>query len=146
MVGHGLGCYVDGETEDTWAVTAESAEQRICYLMNQSATELDVFQINQDGADAWPESFWIPQLEKFLAGGGCDAEIPARTACPNATVGPADSWSVGGDAPGCCVSSSSRVGAYCDQACAEAECAAAPGMAWKPENYSTHPYECCKTR
>ena len=37
-------------------------------------------------------------------------------------------------------------GAYCDQACAEAECAAAPGMAWKPENYSTHPYECCKTR
>ena len=69
VVGHGLGCYVDGATEDTWAVTAESAEQRICMLMNQSALELDMFQINMNGVDVWPEPWWIAQLEKFLGGG-----------------------------------------------------------------------------
>ena len=67
-------------------MTAESAEQRVCMLMNQSAVELDIFQINMNGVDVWPEPFWIEQLEKFLGGGSCEAEIPERTTCPNATV------------------------------------------------------------
>ena len=97
VMGVGLGCWVDDRTNNTWAVTARSAHPRICYLMNQSVTEIDMFRLRQgvrkNGAPLpdWPERFWIPALERFMSGGSCDAEIPTRTVCPNASIGPANS-------------------------------------------------------
>jgi hypothetical protein len=95
----------------------------------------------------FPEPFWIPVLERYMAGGGCAAPIPAPLpSCPNATVGVPKSWLPGGDA-GCCTAKSKRVGAdghtsVCNVSCAMAECASAK-MVWRPENYSVHSYECC---
>ena len=147
-LGMGLGCWIDDRTNGTWAVTAESAAQRICYAMNRSVQELAFFRLNQDAtepAKAFPEPFWIPQLERYMAGGGCELQLPKKTVCPTATVGPPDSWYAGGDAPHCCISSAARAGgSHCNKSCAQAECAATPDMHWQPENYSTHPYECCR--
>ena len=146
-LGMGLGCWIDDRTNGTWAVTAESAAQRICYAMNRSVQELAFFRLNQDAtepAKAFPEPFWIPHLERYMAGGGCELQLPKKTVCPKATVGPPDSWYAGGDAPHCCISSAARAGgSHCNKTCAQAECAATPDMHWQPENYSTHPYECC---
>jgi hypothetical protein len=116
-------------------------------LMNQSVHEIDMFDLRQDPTQPttknFPEPFWIPVLEKFMAGGGCAATFPAKAVCPNATTGPANAWASADDA-GCCVSSSDRGGGvHCNVTCAEAECAAAKGWKWKSENYSVHPYECC---
>ena len=41
---------------------------------------------------SFPEPFWIPQLQKFTAGGGCEIVVPAAPVCPNASVGPSNSW------------------------------------------------------
>jgi hypothetical protein len=147
VIGHGLGCWIDAHTNGTdhWSVTATSAEQRVCYLMNQSATEIDMFTIKQDAKARFPEPFWIAPLEKFMSGGSCVAELPMHTKCPKATVGPPDSWQLSDEDKHCCISSARRgPDAVCNKACAEAECAADPGMFWKPENYSIHPYECCR--
>jgi hypothetical protein len=57
-----------------WDRTAESAELRVCALMNASVTEIDMFRLAPE--QNWPESFWIPQLEKFVAGGGCIVKPP----------------------------------------------------------------------
>ena len=147
VLGVGLGCWVDGRTNQTWSTTPISASQRACYLMNQSVQEIEMFTIRQGQADArlnFPEPFWIAPLRQYMSGAGCAAEIPQRTVCPKATVGPADSWVPGGDAPHCCVSFAKRGDAVCNRTCAQAECAADPGMVWKPENYSIHPYTCCR--
>ena len=147
VLGAGLGCWIDSRTNNTWSITPQSAIERVCMLMNQSVTEIDMFDLHQDLTQArnrqFPEPFWIPVLEKFMAGGGCDATFPRKPSCPNATTGPANAWQAGDDA-GCCVSSSNRgQGAHCNITCAQAECAAAAGWKWRPENYSSHPYECC---
>ena len=80
-----------------------------------------------------------------MGGGGCEIPLPERTVCPNATVGQkVGTWLPGGG-PHCCVSFARRDGGqHCNTSCAEAECAADPGMVWQPENYSTHPYTCCR--
>lgn len=145
ILGVGLGCWIDSRTNGTWNVLAESARDRVCLLMNRSVEEIDMFLIKQGQptpAANFPEPFWIAPLQRFMAGGGCVARVPKAIICPNATVGPADSWTPGGD-PGCCTSSSRRASnATCDEACAQRECAAA-NMVWRPENYSVHPFECC---
>ena len=146
MVVTGLGCWIDHAIANTWSTSAISAEQRICMLMNQSVDEIAMFVLRQGQTNKllnFPEPFWIPQLEKFMSDETtCEAVIPARTKCPVATVGPKDSWTLGGD-PGCCESNDHRGPVeYCNQQCAMKECANA-GMYWKPENYSIHPYECC---
>ena len=68
----GLGCWIDSRTNNTWAVTPESAADRVCALMNHSVQEIDMFAINQGQATPTrpdsPEPFWIPQLEKFMTG------------------------------------------------------------------------------
>jgi len=71
-VGLGIGPDFDG---DTWDTTELSAEQRICKLMNDSVLEIDMFDL--EPGQGYPRDFWIPQLEKFMAGGGCDAEPPS---------------------------------------------------------------------
>jgi hypothetical protein len=73
--------------------------------------ELDIFILSQGHADAlknFPYNFWTPQLEKFVAGGGCpmpyldpDPMVPAG-ACPAASAGmPIYSWVPGGEMAGC---------------------------------------------
>eukprot|EP00039_Didymoeca_costata_P014603 m.237650 g.237650 ORF g.237650 m.237650 type:complete len:435 (+) comp16057_c0_seq35:117-1421(+) len=145
-LGAGLGCWIDYRTNNTWAVTAISAEQRICVLMNQSVQEIDMFVLKQGNPvkeQNFPESFWIPNLERYMRGGGCIPDIPKPPVCPNAIVGPANSW-VPGDDQGCCISFGHRgTNLTCNESCAQAECAKAK-MYWKPENYSSHPYECCQ--
>eukprot|EP01051_Picozoa_sp_SAG22_P015228 SAG22_NODE_1962_length_3242_cov_2.053452_2_plen_442_part_00 len=151
-LGAGLGCWVDSRTKGTWNLKPESATDRVCLLMNQSIPEIDMFILKPIGSPIpFPEPFWIPALERYVAGGGCEAKVPAPLpTCPNASVGAKNTtWEPGGDS-GCCISSSRRPvktglpPTRCDISCAKAECAAA-GMIWKPENYSTHPYECCHT-
>ena len=130
----GLGCWNDSRTDGTWNLTPESAEQRVCMLMNESVNEIDMFILSPE--KGFPLPFWIPQLERFVAGGGCDAQFPAKTVCPT------PAWAPGGGA-GCCESSERRgPNVTCSIACAKAECAKA-NMAWRPENFSSHPYECC---
>lgn len=153
VIGMGMGCWKAPALHGEWSTTALSAQQRVCLLMNRSdefAPELDMFTIRQNQTDPdygnWPEPFWIKPLKQWMGGGGCTIELPERTICPNATVGDkTTSWLPGGDRPHCCVSYARR-GAedVCNKTCAEAECAADPGMFWLPENYSTHPYTCCK--
>ena len=142
----GLGCWIDSRTNGTWNIKAQSATDRVCAIMNHSVQEIAMFllrQGEQEPAANFPEPFWIAPLQRFMAGGGCDARLPDNITCPHASVGPPGSWGPGGDA-GCCESSSRRAGnVTCDEACAMAECAAA-GMVWHPENYTVHPFECCR--
>jgi hypothetical protein len=116
-LGVGLGCWVDSQTNGTWSTQAASAEERICAVMNASVTELDMFLLDQSGkkrhpgvgwlyADA-PEPFWIKQLEKFMAGGGCEPKLSPSVQCPAASVGPKDSWRPASDAT-CCESDGKR--------------------------------------
>ena len=112
-------------------------------------SEIDMFILKPSATPPFPEPFWIPVLERYMAGGGCVAKIPAPLpTCPNASVGSRkSSWVPGGDA-GCCTATSKRIDAnghpaHCNVTCAMAECANAKGMVWRPENYSVHPYECC---
>jgi hypothetical protein len=148
ILGAGLGCWIDNRTRGTWNVKPESARERICLLMNRSVQEIDMFILEQAHHDsppgaAFPELFWIPELEKFMAGGGCDAVMPPPMVCPAASIGPNTSWVAGSDA-GCCTSRSMRgTRGICNVSCAVAECAAAK-MVWKPENFHRHPYECCR--
>ena len=50
---------------------------------------------------------------------------------------------------GCCETSATRgPHLFCNETCAQSECEAAGKGAteswyWRPENYSSHPYECC---
>jgi hypothetical protein len=142
----GLGCWVSSQTQG-WSTTAQSAEQRVCQLMNRSITELDMFRLKPP---QWPEAFWIPQLEKFVAGGGCEPAPPPPSLCP------ADGW-VGCGPPGCpsadcCDVSYAGVnmsrcakGVASHEECAKAQCLASTTKIskWVPENYSQHWFTCC---
>ena len=131
----------------TWAGRFQ-AEARVCALANQSVEEIAMFEIRQGDprhghGTNFPETFWIPQLERFMSGAGCDADIPPVLHCPTATVGPVQSWTVSASDGGCCEAHGYRgPGETCNASCAEKECATAH-MFWKPENYSVHPYTCC---
>ena len=149
-LGAGLGCWIDSRTKGTWNVKPQSAIDRVCLLMNKSVDEIDMFVLRPTATPSpFPEPFWIPVLERYMGGGGCDAKVPAPLlSCPNATVGPRESW-VNGGGEGCCTSHSLREDPsqpgrelHCDVECAQEECAAA-NMVWRPQNYSIHPYECC---
>lgn len=160
-IGAGLGLYncttssgCTSEPHPPWNLTPQSAKDRICALMNHSFTELDMFILSQSSSDPYknyPYDFWIPELERFMAGGGCPlpkiSSGPRDPSCPAAGPGmPADAWQPGGD-PGCCVSSEKRDGEppkTCDVDCAKKECTTAGGSwYWKPFNYTVHPFECC---
>ena len=115
VLGAGLGVWNESDTVGTCAsavprsiwlaltapwfagnVKPESAKQRICLLMNRSVQELDMFILSQGvPGRSFPEPFWIPQLQKFTAGGGCEIVVPAAPVCPNASVGPSNSWVYG---------------------------------------------------
>eukprot|EP00038_Savillea_parva_P011118 m.195216 g.195216 ORF g.195216 m.195216 type:complete len:454 (-) comp19427_c0_seq1:180-1541(-) len=135
-LGVGMGCWIDSRTNNTWSITPQSAVDRVCALMNASVTEIDMFDISPD--KGFPEPFWIPQLEKYMAGGGCPFTPPPPIVCPQ----PSSAWHPGGP-DGCCESSANRgPGDNCNVTCAKDECAAAK-MHWLPENFSSHPYTCC---
>ena len=51
--------------------------------MNHSVLEIDMFRLNPSSDTSkgpWlgEEEFWVPQLQKFMAGGGC--AVPPRRA------------------------------------------------------------------
>ena len=114
----------------------------------------------------WPEPFWIPQLERFVAGGGCDVPPPPPPSGP--AVGcPAPGWirehavgsgsgsgsgAVGSpEAEGCCTLLSAdlnRTGCgspLSPERCAHQQCDDSPTKVkvWKPKDYNHHPYTCC---
>ncbi len=153
VIGVGLGCWSDHTNKGNWSTTAASAEQRVCFLMNQShlfAPELDMFRIEQSTAavapvNNFPEPFWIKPLQQWMSGRGCtNAIIPPKPSCPVPTVGsPNSTWLPGGNEQHCCVSFSYRGrNQSCDAACAKKECLAA-SMEWKFVDLSSHPYTCC---
>jgi hypothetical protein len=49
-IGAGLGVW-NGSDVQPWDLSAKSAEERICALMNHSFTELDMFILSQGSAD-----------------------------------------------------------------------------------------------
>ena len=61
----GLGCWTDSQLKGSWSLTAKSAEQRICALMNQSVQEISMYDLQQPGPGipaggaSAPEPFWI---------------------------------------------------------------------------------------
>ena len=53
---------------------------------------------NTDPLKNFPYDYWIPQLEKFMAGGGCPLPEGVTVSCPAAGAGfPKDAWKPGGD-------------------------------------------------
>ena len=44
--------------------------------MNDGVLEIDMFDL--EPGQGYPRNFWIPQLEKFMAGGGCQSETPTE--------------------------------------------------------------------
>jgi hypothetical protein len=86
VLGVGLGCWVDSRTNGTWNVQPASAKDRVCLLMNRSVQEIDMFILSQGKTPGsrpggypvtFPEPFWIPELKKFVAGGGwCAVTLP----------------------------------------------------------------------
>jgi hypothetical protein len=91
-LGVGLGCWVDPSLNQTWNLTPESAEERVCKLMNESVQEIAMFVLSQGVAGAphqlFPEPFWIAPLERFMRGEACDARVPRAPKCPVSPVGP----------------------------------------------------------
>ena len=88
VLGVGLGCWVNDETNHSWNTKAVSAEQRVCLLMNVSVNEIDMFILRQRPGIPktleYPEDFWIPVLERYMGGGGCDAQTPPQLpSCPS---------------------------------------------------------------
>ena len=133
-VGLGLGVWNDSEVAaNPWNLEPASAKERICSALNHSFVELDLFILSQGDPDPtknFPAPHWIPELERFMAGGSCAETVPDTIACPKASAGHggASEWLPGGDA-GCCTSSEKRgtLGhpLSCNETCAQAECAAA---------------------
>ena len=147
-LGVGLGCWVDSSLNSTWNLTPESAEDRVCKLMNESVQEIAMFSLRQGGAEpSSPEAFWIAPLERFMRGESCDAKLPTPTKCPTGQVWPplppGNAWHQGGYVTDwdCCTTSSDRgAGHECNASCAQGECAAA-GMYWRSLN--NEPFTCC---
>ena len=145
-LGAGLGCWVDSKTNNTWSTTSESAELRVCALMNASVPEIDMFRLAPELN--WPEPFWVAQLERYMKGGGCELPPVPASQCP-AEAG----WATSGDGS-CCSIHFADVdrnaggcvgGKQSAEACAKAQCenSKTPINTWKPLNYSSHPYTCC---
>ena len=91
-IGAGLGVWNDSRTAHTWNLTPKSAEDRICALMNHSFQELDMFVLRQGSTDPtknFPYDFWVKQLERFMAGGGCPLPAGTTLSCPT------DAWKPG---------------------------------------------------
>ena len=89
-LGVGLGCWVSAELNDTWNLTPEAAEDRVCKLMNESVQEIGMFSLSQGAGrhePIAPELFWIAPLERFMLGGSCAAKVPTPTKCPVTAVG-----------------------------------------------------------
>ena len=151
-VGIGLGVWNDSRTAHTWALTSESAEQRICILLNQSVRELDLFRLKfdpQSGDVVWPYPFWIPQLERFMKGGGCVPPPLPPSECPGQGGWVRSSVAVPGHSGVVCCSLSSKAEnrTACDvksshEACAEKQCTST-GRVWVKRDYSHFPYTCC---
>ena len=142
----------------SWTLTPQSAQDRICAAMNLSVQEIAMFDLRTTGpAPLAPEPFWIKPLEIFIGGGRCDAKITAPRVCPNASrtgTGPATAWSRANDGSpwiphgftGCCEANGQRGAGWpiCSESCARAECDATSGMIWVLQNFSKHPYLCCR--
>ena len=139
-LGAGLGCWVDSTTNNTWSTTAESAELRVCALMNASVPEIDMFRVAPE--ENWPEEFWVAQLERYMAGGGCDMPPLPKSHCP------ADGWVDGGSC--CTLTYGGENKTNCEpkqtaEECAKWQCEESTTSInkWKPLNYSHNPYTCC---
>lgn len=129
-LGVGLACYVNDKTNGTWEVLAESAEQRVCQLMNDSVVEVDMFRIYPEAS--WPEEFWIEPLNKFMAGGGCEPDPRPVGQCPEGFAGP--------DANNCC---EKHYSADCPADCAKERCEAFKDWEWQDLDFHHNPYTCC---
>jgi hypothetical protein len=95
VLGVGLGCWVDSRTNGTWNVEPASAKDRVCLLMNQSVQEIDMFILSQGKTPSskpggypvtFPEPFWIPELTKFVAGGGWCASLSLTHLPPSSSL------------------------------------------------------------
>ena len=148
----GLGCWNDSRTEHTWALTSESAKQRVCYLLNHSVSEVDMFRLNFDavtGAPVWPYPFWIGALERYVQGGGCEPAPLPTGHCPADGGWVDDASVVPGFAACCTLSAKAENRTACapktsPSACAQQQCeAAAVPHVWVPRDYSHFPYTCC---
>lgn len=90
----GLGCWADNRSctgcanitaTMPWSVSAQSATDRICAVMNVSAPEVSFWVLA--GLAPSPQEFWWPQLQRYRAGGGCaipSGPPPAPTPLPAA--------------------------------------------------------------
>lgn len=91
-LGVGLGCWDDPSLNQTWNLSPESAEERVCKLMNESVQEIAMFVLSQGVIGAphqlFPEPFWIAPLERFIRGESCDAKILKAPTCPVSPLGP----------------------------------------------------------
>jgi hypothetical protein len=127
----GLAGFKDARTQG-WSDTAESAQERLCWLMHLDMPEVAVFRISEN--DGWPLAHWEEPLQRFAAGEDCEPG-PRPEPCPagwEATRNPGETE--------CCSRKRSR---GCGEACARAQCAAHPGWKWRPEDFKVHPYTCC---
>eukprot|EP01047_Picozoa_sp_COSAG01_P031633 COSAG01_NODE_2252_length_8074_cov_37.778809_9_plen_310_part_00 len=96
-LGAGLGCWVEHASTaasarsqgpgaagrrrlqpvPAWSLTAQSAKDRVCVLMNHSVQEIDMFRLAPHESPPFPEPFWIPALEKYMAeDSGCSMPVP----------------------------------------------------------------------
>ena len=160
----GLGVLVDpfvvhakpGQTN--WTV---SPSRLICAAMNVSVQTIAMYDLRTTGPEPLPspQPFWFAPLERFMRGGGCNAEIPNIRVCPNASklhTGPPTAWRQADDSwpwvpagfHDCCESNAQRGSRWeaCSASCAKAECEATSGMVWVPQNLSVHPYLCCRKK
>ena len=74
----GLGCWADNRSCTgcpnitatlPWSLSAQSATDRICAVMNASAPEVSFWVLA--GLAPSPQVFWWPALQRYRAGGGC---------------------------------------------------------------------------
>jgi hypothetical protein len=79
----GLGCWVDSSTNGTWAVTAQSAYERVSQAISDNVPELAMFRLLPvtslsifslsalirigDDPPQWPEEFWWAALEQYAS-------------------------------------------------------------------------------
>ena len=96
---------------------------------NDSAVEIDMFRVRP--RSNWPEDFWISELERFVAGGGCDV-VPPENHCPEGFTGPNEH--------GCCVTGWA---ADCDMDCAKSHCESYQDWAWQDLDFAHNPFTCC---
>ena len=76
-----------------------SMPMRQAQLWSNPIAEIDMFRLNP--LAQWPESFWLPQLRKFMNGGGCVPSPPPPTDCPGPSWSPCDPGQCEG-VQGCC--------------------------------------------